>query len=108
MLSGKLDRRVTFQLKTVASDAYGSGTSVSWADAFTTFAQVVELKGKESFDASQKVTNADVKLRIRYRTDINTNSYRFVFGVNTYDLFSIQELGRQDGLEVFGNLFNQT
>ncbi len=107
MFSGKLDRRVTFQVRTVVSDDYGSDTNETWADSFTTFAQVMENKGRESYESNQKQTNADVQLRIRYRTDINTSEYRFVWNSNTYDIFSIQELGRKDGLMVFGNRENQ-
>lgn len=112
MFSGKLDRRVTFQLKTVASDAYGTDTTVSWADSFTTYAQVTEMDGKEIFgtdqDAVQKISRANVKLRIRHRTDINVKDYRFVHNSNTYDIFSISELGRKDGLTVLGELLTVT
>lgn len=111
MLSGKLDRRVTFQLKTTGTGGYGSQT-VSWADAYTTFAQVIELKGKEIFgtdrDAPQKIERANVILKIRYRTDIDVTNYRFVHNSKYYDIFSIAELGRQDGLEVIGELLKIT
>lgn len=111
MFSGKLDRRVTFQVKTVGKDVYGAQTT-SWADSFTTFAQVMELTGKEIFgtdeDVTQKISRANVKLKIRFRTDINVTDYRFIHNSNTYDIFSIAELGRKDGLEVIGELLTIT
>ena len=111
MFSGKLDRRVTFQVKTTGEGSYGSET-VSWADAFTTFAMVIESKGKEIFgtdqDAIQKTSRANVILKIRHRTDINVTDYRFIHNSKTYDIFSIAELGRKDGLEVVGELLTLT
>lgn len=108
MFSGKLDRRVTFQKKTETSDSYGANIVSSWADSFSTFAQVIEMDGKEVFgtdqDATQKISRANVKLRIRHRTDINVSEYRFIHNSNIYDVFSISELGRKDGLMVLGEL----
>lgn len=111
MFSGKLDRRVTFQLKTTGKDIYGAETT-SWADDFTTFAMVIESKGKEIFgtdeDVTQKISRANVILKIRFRTDINVTDYRFIHNSQTYDIFSISELGRKDGLEVIGELLTIT
>lgn len=111
MFSGKLDRRVTFQVKTAGKGSYGAETT-SWADAFTTFAMVIESKGKELFgtdeDITQKISRANVILKIRHRTDINVTDYRFIHNSNTYDIFSIAELGRKDGLEVVGELLTIT
>ncbi|MGR3220733.1 MAG: phage head closure protein [Candidatus Anammoxibacter sp.] len=42
-----------------------------------------------------------MRLRIRYRTDVD-NEMRFVYNSNYYDIYSQAELGRQDGLEIFG------
>lgn len=100
MRAGKLDRRVTFQTKTETKESDG-GVSVTWADTFTTWANVLELKGKEKYEASQLVDKADIKLKIRYRTNVNVKM-RFVYSDNFYDIYSISELGRQDGLEIFG------
>lgn len=112
MFSGKLDRRVTFQVKTVTSDDYGANIVISWADSFTTFAMVIESRGKELFgtdeDAVQKISRANVVLKIRHRTDINVTDYRFIHNSLTYDIFSISELGRKDGLEVVGELLTLT
>ena len=111
MFSGKLDRRVIFQVKTTGKDTYGAET-VSWADSFTTFAQVIPARGKEIFgtdqDAIQKTSRANVTLKIRHRTDINVTDYRFIHNSLTYDIFSISELGRKDGLEVIGELLTVT
>lgn len=111
MFSGKLDRRVIFQIKTTDKDSYGSETT-SWADSFTTFAMVIEQKGKEIFgtdqDAVQKTSRANIILKIRFRTDINVTDYRFIHNSKHYDIFSIAELGRKDGLEVLGELLTVT
>lgn len=100
MRSGKLDRRIVFQTKTEARDDYG-GETVTWGNTFTTWGQVLELKGKEKFESSQIVQKADIRLRIRYRTNID-EEMRFYYNSNFYDIYSISELGRKDGLEIFG------
>ncbi|MGR3220867.1 MAG: phage head closure protein, partial [Candidatus Anammoxibacter sp.] len=101
MRAGKLDKRIIFQTKTTSRNDYGEEAVTSWSDTFTEWGSVVELKGKETFEASQLVQKADIRLRIRYRTDVD-NEMRFVYNSNYYDIYSQAELGRQDGLEIFG------
>lgn len=101
MRAGKLDKRIIFQTKTEDKNTYGEKSVTSWADTFTEWGNILELKGKESFEASQLVQKADIRLKIRYRTNID-EEMRFVYNNNYYDIYSITELGRQDGLEIFG------
>jgi len=107
MFSGKLDRRIIFETKTTSRNAYGEETT-SWAVSFTTWAHVIELKGKESFEASQLTEVADVKIKIRYRTGVNVDDYRLFYNSKYYDIYSFSELGRQDGLEIFAKLLQVT
>lgn len=100
MRAGKLDRRVIFQTKTESKSDYGELVA-SWSNTFTTWANVLEIKGKESFEASQIVEKADIRLKIRFRTNVD-EEMRFVYNGNSYDIYSISELGRKDGLEIFG------
>lgn len=101
MRAGKLDRRVIFQTKSTTKNPYGEKAVTGWSDTFTTWANVTELKGKEKYEASQLVEKADIKLKIRYRTNVD-EQMRFAYNSNYYDIYSITELGRQDGLEIFG------
>lgn len=101
MRAGKLDRRVIFQTKTEIKNSYGEKAVTSWANTFTTWANVLELKGKESFEASQIVQKADIRLKIRYRTNVD-EEMRFAYNGKHYNIYSISELGRKDGLEIFG------
>src|SRR3990167_3408117 len=99
MRAGNLDRRITVQTKTLTANSYGERVA-SWADTFTTWANVFEIAGKEKFEASQLVDKADIRFSIRYRTGVNEEQ-RIVYDSNYYDIYSVTELGRQDGLEIF-------
>ena len=110
MISGKLDRRITFQSKSETQNAAGE-KAVTWSTDFTVWGSVMEIKGKEKFEASQLTEKADVRIKIRYRTGVDEES-RFYYtrqgSTAFFDIYSIAELGRQDGLEIFGKLMKQT
>jgi len=107
MFSGRLDRRIIFEVKTTARNSYGEETT-SWATSFTTWANVIEMKGKEAFEASQLTDVADLKIKIRYRTGLGNDDYRINYNSKYYDIYSYSELGRQDGLEIFAKLLQVT
>jgi len=102
VIAGQLDKQVVFQSFTEASNDYNEAVA-TWSEAFTTFAQVLELKGREGYEGQQKQNRTDIRLKIRYRTDITTEN-RFIYNGQTYDIISIQELGRKDAMFVFGNI----
>jgi len=101
MQAGKLDRRITFQSLTRNRDTYGAEVA-SWANiaiAPTVWANVMELKGKEKFEAAQITSFADLRIRIRFRSDLNER-LRISYQSRFYDIHSITEMGRKDGLEI--------
>lgn len=107
MQAGRLDRRITFQSLTRTRNTYGDEVA-SWTDIATTptvWANVLELKGKEKFEASQITHHADLRIRIRYRSDI-TEKLRIVYNSKDYDIYSITEMGRGEGLEIFAKLIS--
>ncbi len=110
MISGKLDRRISFQSKSEAINASGE-RAVTWAADFTVWGAVIEMKGRERYENMQLTDRADVKIKIRYRTGITEES-RFYYtrqGTTTYfDVYSIAEIGREDGLEIWGKRRHRT
>lgn len=102
VMAGQLDRDVTFQSVVESSNDYNEEVP-TYSDAFTTFAKVTELQGKEDYEGHQKQNRADIRLKIRFREDV-TLQHRFVYKDQTYDITSIQELGRRDALAIFGNI----
>ena len=96
-----MDRRITFQLLTRDRDTYGDEVA-SWANiatAPTVWAEVTELKGKETFEAAQITSFADIRFRIRFRSDLNER-LRISYKTRHYNIQSITEIGREDGLEI--------
>lgn len=90
---GELDERITLQTKTEVTDASGDRTH-TWADTWTDWAKVVDLLGTERFEAARLTEIADIEVWIRYRGNISVDNNRFVYLSNTYDIVSVQTVGR--------------
>lgn len=69
--AGRLDRRVTFQKRTVASDGYG-GERSTWADQFTVWGGFVHLRGGETVLAERLEGVHPAVIRVRRSTDTAT------------------------------------
>ncbi len=102
VMAGKLDREVEFQNVVESSNDYNEEVP-TFSEAFKTFANVMELESKEDYEGQQKQVRADIRLKIRYREDITEES-RFIYKDRTYDIVSIQELGKRDALLILGNI----
>lgn len=102
VMAGKLDREVEFQNAVEASNEMNEKVP-TFTEAFKTFAKVMELPGKEGYEGDQKQDRADIRLKIRYREDITIES-RFIYKGRTYDITSIQEVGKRDALLILGNI----
>ena len=100
--AGRLDRRITIQVKTVTPDATGQRIE-SWSDLATVWAEVKPLGGREFFAARQISAEQTTRFRIRYRADI-TREMRLIYPVpdgDTYDIQSAEEdrrFGRREAL----------
>lgn len=99
--AGRLDRRVALQRATTTQNATTGEQVRIWADEATVWAQVEPLAGSELFRAQQLEAKADTRFRIRYRTGITpAETLRIAYGGRYYDLRSVVELGRREGLEI--------
>lgn len=65
---GKLDQRVTFQRLTQVADGLG-GSTQSWADLFTCWAQVEPMRGGERLMAEQLEDPRDYRVTVRRSGD---------------------------------------
>lgn len=99
--AGRLDRRIVFERAT-ASQASPSGEQVlTWATEATVWAEVTPLGGRELFQAQQLEAKADTRFRIRHKAGITPDEkLRIAYGGRYYDLRSVVELGRREGLEI--------
>lgn len=98
MRAGRLDRLVTLGKRTVASlTDYGEET-VTWTDV-PVWAERRDLRGDERWTAQQVMGTQTCVYRIYYRTDLTVED-RLVDGADTYDIHSVVEVGRREGLEL--------
>jgi SPP1 family predicted phage head-tail adaptor len=98
MMAGKLDRRIVIKTPTVTQDSHG-GKVTTWTTLATVYASVTHLKGREHLVGGQFTPEAEVKFRLRYRSDFDESAQITHDGV-AYDILHIAEIGRRRGLEV--------
>lgn len=98
MRAGLLDQRVTLQSRSEAADAMGQAT-ITWVDIATVWAQVQALRGREFFAAAQVQAEHTLKVRIRYRADVN-ETCRLVWQGNHHDITGVIPVGRKEMLEI--------
>lgn len=95
--AGTMRERIKPQYKTVTRNTIGEEV-VTWNDLITTttdnaiWAEVWPLKGREFFAAQQTQYAADVRFRIRYRSDL-TREHRVLWNSEPYDIVQILEVG---------------
>jgi len=95
--AGTLDRRIVIEQRTDTRD--GSGDPVAaWTVLATVWAAHEPLTGKEQFEAHQVNAERPSKFVIRYRAGVD-ESMRVNWDGDLYDITSIVEIGRRDGLE---------
>ena len=98
MQAGRLDRRIIIQQKTVTFDSFGDETE-SWTELSTVWANVIVKSGRESFNNDQEIAERTVIFRIRYLSTV-TERMRISYNSVFYDIESIKELGRREGMEI--------
>ncbi len=98
MAAGLLDRRIVIEQNTPTTDAFGAEVE-SWSTLDTVWAQIMQPKGREVFEANQVVAEVDVVFRIRWRSDV-TAKMRVSYGGETYDIAAAIEVRRQRYLDL--------
>ena len=100
----KLDRRIRIEQPTVTRNSLGDAVA-TWSTLAEVWAEKVNLTGRELYAAQQVVPEAQLKFRIRWRSDFTPNRDEKMRLVDlrdevTYGIQHIAELGRQDGFEI--------
>ena len=98
MRSGKIHRRITLKRYESTTDSVG-GITESFVTVATIWAEKLDIRGRDFFAANQVNSDITTKFRIRYRPDVNP-SWRIVYEGKDYDLTSVAEIGRREGLEI--------
>ena len=104
--SGRLNDNVTFYTQSVSQDGVGQKTG-SWSADFTVLGEVVWLQGKERFEADKLTEDSQVKIRIRWRSDVAITQ-RVAINSVWYDIDSIQEIRRRKALIIFAKIITNT
>lgn len=88
---GQYDARVTLQSPPTGQNAYGE-PSGTWTDADTTWAKATPTAGLEAIHAGADAPAYELKLRLRYRSDVTT-AWRVVWSGRTYEITGLADLG---------------
>lgn len=93
MEAGKLRHYVELQRVTVTSDSHGDQVK-EWATIATAWASIEQLSGREFLQASQAMSDVNVRIRIRGRTDVTlTPKDRVLYGARTFDIRHVLDWG---------------
>ena len=105
MDAGDKDREVTFRQNTPTLNARNEQVP-SWGDLKTVWAKVTDVKGTEKYEASKLADMADIRILIWYDSVLVDKTLRFKYGADEYDIYSIEEKGREHELVMFGKLID--
>ena len=94
----KMDRRITILTYAPTRDAAG-GTTDAWEDGAEVWAERRDQPGREVLAAGQVNAATGALFFIRYRGDIGAKDRLRCEGLE-YDIASLREIGRRDGLEI--------
>jgi SPP1 family predicted phage head-tail adaptor len=92
MNPGKLNRRLTVQVRTYTRDAAG-GVAEGWADAYQIWAEMLSHAQEEKLvsDADRSIDNKH--FRIRYRSGLTSGTHRILYKLKFYDIEGITDEG---------------
>lgn len=99
--AGRLDEEITILAVADTVDPnYGSLTETP-STLVVTYAKVVDMRGRETFEAGQQTGEQFTRFQIRHRTDV-TAKHKILRARDglTYDIQRIGQLGRNDYLQI--------
>lgn len=99
---GRMDRRIELHQATEAQSSSGA-VVLTFALLETVAAEVLPLRGAETFGEGREQALATRQFRIRYRSDV-TPKHRIVYETRTYDIERVEEIGRREGLQITARL----
>lgn len=100
--AGRRDRYIEIQRTINTSDGIG-GTVESWATLANFWAEVVPIKAKEKLQSDREIVAKQNRFIIDYSSTI-TEKDRIVYNSKYWDIESLRELGRGDGLEILARV----
>lgn len=101
---GGLDRRIVIQ-QSSGQDAVTGQPDETWSTYSTVWASKLSKRAKEKVQGDQPVSVGDEVFVIRYDSGV-TEGMRISWNSNTYEITSIEEIGRQAGLTITAQRVN--
>lgn len=98
MNPGKLDRRIVIQTATNTTDSSGGFTTV-WTDTARIWASKSDQGGREFRAAGTLMAETTTVFGIRYFTGLTTQ-HGISYDGKFYDIVSIGEIGRREGMTI--------
>lgn len=96
-----LDRRIRIERNTPVQDEYGQEIE-NWSELVTLHASWRRASAKETLASAEVSATASDVFEIRWSpawSSVNPRD-RLVYDGRTYDIASIQEMGRRDGIRI--------
>lgn len=100
MRVGRMDRRITLRHRVVASADSVGHSAESFTAYATVWAELIEVSGREYFAAQQTQAETTKRFAIHHRTDV-LETDRLTFEGNDFDITSITEIRRREGLMLY-------
>lgn len=98
MIYGRLDRLITIQRKLTTKNSTGN-ESESYYDLINLWSSMRAYTGTEKTESSEIVASGFYVFKSRYSNNVKPKD-RISYNGNYYDIVSVIELGRKDGLEI--------
>ena len=98
-MKANLDRRITIQVKTTTRDDAG-GEVTTWADALRVCAAKADQGGREFRAAGTLLAETTTVFTIRHFRGLGALTHRISYDGTSYDILSVGEIGRRDGMIV--------
>ena len=92
--AGKLDQQII--LKSVAESNVSGEMTKTVAIVATVWAHVISQKGSEAFETARMNARDNIRVLIRYRTDV-TDKWQFVWEGQTYNVKNVDRSQRRKG-----------
>ncbi len=96
--AGDLDRRIDLRKQLAGADEHGQPNG-QWMTMATVWASFKPATGREFVASRAAQAIVDGTFRIRWRDDVKA-TWRIVFDGRDYDIQSLVEIGRREGLEI--------
>ena len=91
MQVGRMDQRITLKSRSVSTDAMGQD-AITWVEVATVWAQRINQRSAEAFQAAEMGDDNVTEFHIRHRTDVLTTWRMELDGVG-YDITSATDFG---------------